>query len=765
MHSANGLTWLASLALALSLAGPVQAGDRFDTAYLSEFLAHNRKGLRDENGDRPGWIELANGSSATVRLAGWFLTDNPTNLTKWRFPQVSLLPDKFLVVFASAKDRTNDLNHLHTNFRLDHQGNYLALVDPATNVVSEFALARQTADTSDGRVRGEPRLRAYFPRPTPGKPNTSSGPDCAPDVDFSPPGGNFTRPVSVELSCQPAGPTIRYTLDGTLPTSTSAVYAAPLRLTNTAHLRARAYQEGRLPGPPHSEAYLQLATNVLDFTSSLPVIILDTLGKDVPVSDRSIFARLSFHEPVNGRTSLTNPPTFTTRGGFHVRGSTSSGMPQVPFAVEFLNDFNEEQPHTALGLPADSDWVLYAPTPLEPVLIHNPFIHQLSRDMGRYSPRTRFVEVYLARTGEAISAAHYHGIYVLMEKIKIGKNRVDAGHLGANDLQAPDVTGGYLLKFDRLGPGESGFAAGGTGMAFVDPKEAVMIQPQRAPQRQYLQTFFDDFGRALNGPRWQDPAAGYRAFLDVPAAIDFHVLEVLSGNVDAIGLSTYFYKPRGGRIVFGPHWDFDRALGSTDGRDDNPRHWNTGPFFQGAWWPRLFSDLEFWQLWVDRWQELRRNHFSQTNLNALTDRLTDELREAQPRQVKRWGTQPRGGSYRGEINIMKNWLSNRVDFIDRQLAQPPRFNQAGGLVAPGFRLTLTAATNATIYYTVDGSDPRLVQGAVASNALTYTVPIPLSTSVRIVTRTRDTNQHQTGGPQLSTPWSGPVSVQFFLLQR
>ena len=138
---------------------------------------------------------MHNGGGATVNLAGWFLTDTPTNLTKWRFPGVSLLPDKYLVVFASAKDRTQNLAHLHTNFRIDKQGSYLALVNPATNVVSEFSPAKQSADISDGRVRGEPALRGRFLNPTPGKPNASSGPGFAPEVVFARPGGNFTTPT------------------------------------------------------------------------------------------------------------------------------------------------------------------------------------------------------------------------------------------------------------------------------------------------------------------------------------------------------------------------------------------------------------------------------------------------------------------------------------------------------------------------------------------------------------------------------------------
>ncbi|HWN93944.1 MAG TPA: CotH kinase family protein [Methylomirabilota bacterium] len=752
------------LVLLASLTASTQAADTFTSVYISEFVADNRRGLTDDDGDRPGWIELHNGSSSAVNLGGWFLTDTPTNLTKWRFPSLGLLPDKFIVVFASGKDRTNDLTSLHTNFRLTSQGGYLALVNRATNVVSEFSptYPKQVASVSFGSVRGEPAVRGSFVRPTPGKPNMSRGVGFAPEVVFSKPGGNFTDPFTIQLSSAANGSVIRYTLDGTLPTTNSLVYAEPLTITNTTHLRARVYQDGLLPGPPHSEAYLHLSSNVLGFTSTLPVLIMDTFGKSWPVTPNDFFVHSSLHEQVGGKTSLTNAPTLTTRAGFHIRGSTSSGFPQSGFAVQFVDEFNDDQAHSLLGLPADSEWVLYAPNAYDPVMIHNPFIHQLSRDMGRYSPRTRFIEVYLVRNAGPVKESHYHGVYVLEEKISIGKQRVNIDRIGANDLKPPQVTGGYMMKFDRVGPGEGGFwGSGERGLVYVDPKEQTINLPQRTPQREYLHTFMRDFTRALHGSKWKNPAAGYRAYLDVDAAIDFHVLEVLSGNVDAMVLSTYFHKPRNGKITFGPHWDFDRALGSTDERDANPRHWNTGQFFGGEWWPRLFSDPDFWQQWVDRWQELRRTHFSLSHLNGLIDRLANEVREAQPREYARWGLQPRGGSYQTEIDLMKDWLSNRIDFIDEQLTQPPRLKrEQGERVSQNFRLTLAAHTNATIYYTLDGSDPRLSQGAVSSNALVFTNPVPLKTSARVVARARDANRRQTDGPRSSTPWSAPVKADY-----
>ncbi|MEI7730683.1 MAG: CotH kinase family protein [Verrucomicrobiota bacterium] len=759
-------TFLIGWGMLLGLAWGSQAANPLESVCITEFLAVNQHGLRDEEGKRSGWIELYNGGHTAISLEGCYLTDNRTNLAQWRFPKVVLLSDTYMVVFASGKDRTNDLAHLHTRFQLNPQGGYLALVSPAKAMLSEFAgYPKQVSDVSYGRLRGELALCGAFLHPTPGKPNGYRGPEFAPEVTFSKSSGGFTLPFPLQLSCATPKTVIRYTLDGSLPTSAAPIYTAPLLITNSIQVRARVYQDGLLPGPPQSEAFLLLHTNVVEFTSTLPVIVIDTFGKELPALSHSMYANLLFYEPVNGKTSFTNPPALAIRGGFHGRGSSTRDMPKASFAVELLDEFNHEQHHAVLGLPSESDWVLYAVDNYEPVMIHNPFVHQLSRSMGRYSPRTRFVEVYLSRKNGPLTSTHYNGIYVLEEKIKVSKHRLVMDRVGPDDLKPPEVTGGYLLKVDRLGPDEAGLSAAGTTMAYIEPKERVINLPQRAPQKEYLKTYFTDFEHALHGPNWKDPIKGYRAFIDVDSWIDFHVLEVLSGNVDTLVLSTYFHKPRNGKLIFGPHWDFDRALGSTDGRDDNPRQWNTGPFFDAAWWNRLFSDPDFWQLWVDRWQELRQNLFSLDSLNALTDRLAGELREAQPRETKRWGVPLRGGSYQSEIDLMKRWLASRVDFIDQQLVQPPRFSQLGGKITPEFSLTIAGPTNATVYYTLDGSDPRLSQGGISSNAIAYTGPLQFKASTFVTARAHNPNQRQTGGPPTSTPWSSRVMAKFTVTKK
>ena len=122
---------------------------------ISEFMASNTGFLRDEDGDSPDWIEIYNGSTAPVDLAGWFLTDKSDNLTKWRFPSTNLPPSSYLVVFASGKNRAVAGAELHTSFDLKASGEYLALVDTHTNIISEFSptFAPQVANVSYGLAR------------------------------------------------------------------------------------------------------------------------------------------------------------------------------------------------------------------------------------------------------------------------------------------------------------------------------------------------------------------------------------------------------------------------------------------------------------------------------------------------------------------------------------------------------------------------------------------------------------------------------------
>src|SRR5687768_10149459 len=110
---------LAVLFVWASVAVPQSA---FSQLMITEFLADNSGGLRDEDGDSPDWIEIYNSGVTSVNLAGWYLTDDTNELTKWSFPATNIGPSSFMVVFASGKDRRVSGAPLHTSFALDAGG-------------------------------------------------------------------------------------------------------------------------------------------------------------------------------------------------------------------------------------------------------------------------------------------------------------------------------------------------------------------------------------------------------------------------------------------------------------------------------------------------------------------------------------------------------------------------------------------------------------------------------------------------------------------
>lgn len=799
---------------------------------ISEFMASNSgnqtNSLHDELGNSPDWIELHNRSNDPVSLTGWALTDNPARPGKWRFPPVMLAGKGYLVVFASGRD-TNVAGQLHTSFSLSADAGYLALFDPAGNLASAFSptYPKQFKDVSYGRDRLDLSLLGYYTNATPGAANTTQGAGFAPNVIFSRVGGTFQTPFYLALTVSDTNCEIRYVAlttnvpSGTvaptnIPTQASTLYTGPLLVSDTVQVRARAFprQPGLFPGPPRTENYLRISPAAAAFSSDLPVILLHNLaGGNVPqTTDQGVMVMV--FEPVNGRTSLTNPPTLVARAGLNIRGSSTAGLGQSSFALELWDEYNDDLKTELLGMPAESDWVLYGQNGYDPSFLHNPLAHQLARDLGRYSSRTRFAEVFLKKTGGTIAysppaAGDYFGLYTIEEKIKRNKERVDIKELSQFQTTAPGVTGGYLLKIDRMDPDERSFydAYVQRDIVFQDPKGLEMVDPAWQAQYNYIMTYFTQFGQALWGANYTNPVTGYAAYIDVNSWVDQHLVNAVAFCVDAFRLSGYFYKDREKKLEMGPSWDFDRSMGtynpatdSWDKRAFNPRLWRVqasgdqgtdlfgNPALLGVrWWQRLFVDPDFWQRWIDRWSEVRREVWTTNHINALIDGFASQLAQAQPRQQIRWNyTAPRSGqlsangythsfpgTFAGEIAFLKRWMADRVDFIDTNFLRAPAFSSHGGAITSGFRLTLTAPafpTGTTIYYTLDGTDPRAPGGAVSPGARSGVSPLTLTltNNARVFARNRNPNHSNVtnwpgsvgGNPPISSPWSAPTVATF-----
>ena len=539
----------------------------------------------------------------------------------------------------------------------------------------------------------------------------------------------------------------------------SPVFTTPIPVTLNTRIRAQAFETGRPPGPIVGEMYFALDANARNLTSPLPLVLSHTWN--TAMNDNIVVeAHFMIFEPKapDNLSRLTNPPDLAAPGTIERRGSSTAGDPKYSVSVELQDENGIDRSLSPLGLPADSDWIMHAPYQFDRSMMHNDLIYRLSNDAGRYAPRTKFVEHIhnvqsLSNTIEgSLTGTDYFGVYSFMDKITRGNDRVDVENLTITDNTAPAIQGGYMFKVDRLDAGESGITPlagqsfGGVGtmgpgdnlMAWVNPRE---ISPDpfkkvTAAQSNWLRGHIGTAWATLSGPNFMDPVNGYAKYWDPAAVIDHHIINTATKNADGMRLSAHWHKPRFGRITAGPAWDFDRAQGSTDGRDFNWGTWRGDnsdlgtDFFHYPWYNEMFRDPNFWQQWVDRYHQLRLTSWSTAAIHARIDEFANTLNPGNAagtpakRSATRWSASaPRtsgsntpitnntfNGQYTGEIAWLKHWWASRLNFMDNQFIRPAATTPPPGPVPAGSSITLASPSTTTpgvrIFYTTNGTDPR-----------------------------------------------------------
>jgi hypothetical protein len=525
-----------------------------------------------------------------------------------------------------------------------------------------------------------------------------------------------------------------------------------------------------------------------NFTSNLPLVIVDTLGQAITNRDR-IKVSLSVFRPQHGRVSFPEAPEYTGGAEIWIRGSGSVTFPKKSYRLELQDEEGRDQKVSLLGMPAESDWILLADY-TDRTLMRDVLASELWHQMGYYAPRTRYVELFVIRTnnselnrykvkslnndgshpeGQSANSmlpaprsvlppmSDYEGVYVLIEKIKRGKERLNIQKLRPTDTNEPALTGGYIFKKDRVNPGEHGFKSSrGIEFAFEEPKERD-IAPAQA---QWLSNYVNELEQALFSRRFAEPAAGYERFIDVDSFIDYHWFIEISKNVDAHWFSQFFHKDRAGKLQAGPVWDWDMGWGNAaylSGRRTNGWRWEQVKGSDYAWYDRLFEDGNFLQRYIDRWSELRTNVFARSNILTRIDALAREIEPAAIRNHQRWFP-PRDEAdtnrlparrFQAEVDRMKRWIAARLDWIDSQDFPKPVAVVATPEGGPGEEVRLACLTG-TIYYTLDGSDPRLRGGAISPKASQYKEPIPIGTAARLMARVRSEYDL----------WSAPAVLNF-----
>jgi hypothetical protein len=412
-----------------------------------------------------------------------------------------------------------------------------------------------------------------------------------------------------------------------------------------------------------------------DFTSNLPVIVLRGDARAAS-KHREVLMRAEFFDiGEDKRAAVTRKPTHAGWISIHPRGTSSLQLPKRSYTFHTLDEQTNQTKVALFGLAKDEDWILYAPFE-DKTLIRDVLAYELSNRMGQYAPRTRYVEVFMQKSDKSLSMRDYEGVYVLIEKIKRGSERVNIAKLTPEHKGEPDVSGGYIVKRDHGdGSGKRFNTDRGGPYFYVYPNERTITREQRA----WLASYLKEFEGALYGDDFADAKSGYAAYLDVKAFIDLHWLIEFSKNVDGFRYSSYLTKDRNAKLKPGPAWDWNRSFGNANyygGWQTQGWYWRNLRPNEISWYSRLREDPAFETKCRARWRELRKDVLNPVRLSATVEGYAALLQEAQQRNFERWpilGQQVTcnrfvGESYEEEVDWLKKWIERRIAWIDKQIA-------------------------------------------------------------------------------------------------
>ena len=419
-------------------------------------------------------------------------------------------------------------------------------------------------------------------------------------------------------------------------------------------------------------------------TYDLPILFVDTKGKCL---DKNVTEKI----PATMRVldGKTNSVADSAKGtlydiGIKVRGQSSALFPKPGYGVEVRDEKGEGLDVSLFGLPPADDWVFHGPY-VDKSMMRNALAHWLFRQAGHYSPRTKHFDLYINGV--------YRGVYVLIEKIKRGKYRVNVSKLKETDVSGEDVTGGYIWAFDKTGTNTGGAGSGPIekeGFNTSDGLNVILHYPKKEniqkQQEDYLKKYLNDLeGLFKNGKNGQ----GYENYVDMTSALDYVLHEEVTNNADSYWCSFFLHKPKDktdkngvkteGKVTLGPAWDFNLAMsngsqpengGGNNGggmwgggfgggfggggngfgssgtsgwqiensqKSGNGGMWGMGSSLKAPnWLLGMWKDSHYQSELKKRWAELRSGVWHTKTLDLYLDSMKTYLKNAADRNFKRW---------------------------------------------------------------------------------------------------------------------------------
>ena len=787
------------------------------TLEISEFMAVNSNvsGLRptpsvdlytiiDGQLAYEDWIELQNMTDDPVSLEGWYLTDNPDDLTKWRFPAGYSIPGKgHLVVYASNKETEkygypfiDSLGSLHTNFELALSGEYLALVKPdglwIEHEYNDYPPQRGLvsygigADERVGYLTGATRNTA----------NTGSYEGVVGDTAFSVNRGFFEQPFTVALTCSTPDAEIRYTTDNSEPTaSNGTVYdpASPISITTTTCLRAAAFKAGYLSSNIDTQTYIFLddvlgqatdpdtgaqvvptgyptqwissynqATVTGDYQMD-PDVVNSGLYASTLKDDMQAIPSISIVVPIDqlfgattgiynnqsedgteraGSMEMIDPSgteAVHTNCGVRMQGGASESNGgttlnrwkcyKLSFRLVFRGVYGGQLDYPLFGTNGTDryDTIVLDSRP------QNSWLHntEIQRTRGEYVRDQVSSDTQLALGGYA---CHGRPVHLYLNGLYWGLYWL---HERPDDSFAASYLGGTKEDYDVLKHDYGNVLSGSN------------------------EDYIAMFGLSATAP---DAVTAFEALtqkLDVADFIDYMLANFYIGNGDWDGKNWYasrnHFDPAGRwrwHMWDGEHVLDDGSMAATDVTSKNNGMAPTG--LHQKW----IANAEYRMLFGDRVNKhfFHNGALTPGNFAALFTNLTSQIDRAIVGESARWGDNRRAATpytrnneWITECNrLLTSFIPGRKEVVLSQFTgktpawyptiTAPEFyinniSQYGGDAAVGASLKLYSG-GYTMYYTLDGTDPRLPGGSVNPAATQYTTTLPLSKSVLVKARSK-----------------------------
>jgi hypothetical protein len=445
------------LVTAILLSGTLSPinGQGTGTIVINEFLASNNTSLLDPDFFQyADWIEIYNKGTSAIDLGGFYLTDNLAHQQKWQIPVgIIIQAGQYRLFWADGMDE--NLNGLHTNFKLNKGGEEIGLFNIDGSLIDTLSYGNQITDVSYGRNSAMLSSWLYFSSPTPGAANITPGLETKKQSNspaFSLASGFYSSSQMVTLS-GPAGATIHYTTDGSTPDNQSVIYTSPLSITTSTVLKARVMEQDKLPGPILTRSYF------INEQTTLPVVSLSTdpdnlWSDEIGIyNNQNIADRREWRRPAHIELFET-----TGRCGFSVDtdvglfGRTAIYIPEKslsfflaePLDYPLFGADGVQKFYSFILRSSSDDWHL---TMLRDAFIQTMIRQNLVVDTQNYRPALLFIN------GE------YWGIHNIREKYNedylavhhgADPNNIDLLYIDVRSQGGVEVLAGDQVQYDSL---------------------------------------------------------------------------------------------------------------------------------------------------------------------------------------------------------------------------------------------------------------------------------------------------------------------------